>query len=848
MGYEWSVNAPTSVLTRHIASVIVLRMHPAIPKKIKSGARPRSPKVFISFLILLFGLFFLGCTLPAQVAELGTSIAPTLINTPTYTPIPTSTLLPTSTPTPLPGARIHSAEHALSIGDWDTAVKEYQVAMENSADPGVHSAALLGIGRTRYESGNSYEAVQVLDSLVESYPGSAELPEAYFLLALSHSNLEHYLDAAQAYNNYLDLRPGVIDAYILDMRADALFTAGDYLGAATEYQNAIESDSILDQDWIELKAARSLALAGEYQAALDIYDRVMFRVQNDQTKALINLRKGQIYSLLGQTEQAIAVYLESVNNYPTAYDSYTALVALVDSGVDVDELQRGIVDYYAGQYGVALAALDRYLQSNPADPGTALYFSGLTNRALGGYQAAIGQWQKLIQDYPDNPYWDDAWEEMAYTQWANLDQYTLAIDNLLEFVNRSSDHERAPEFLYDAALIAERAERLEQAAEIWERVAAFYPAFENATRARFLAGITHYRLGDYDSALSNFQLNSLEAGTPADKAAAHLWIGKVQLQKGDEAAARSSWEIAANLDPTGYYSERARDLLFGREAFSPPGEYDTALDWAGERQAADTWLRNKYGLPETTDLSGLGPLASDPRILRANELWSLGMYSLARNEYEALRISLRSDPVGTYRLMNYLLEIGLYRSAILASRQILDHAGMDDAATINAPAYFNHIRFGTYYSDLIIPIAQEYNFHPLFLYSVIRQESLFESFVRSSASASGLMQIMPGTGADIASNMGWPLDYKTEDLFRPVINLTFGAEYLDKQRNLYSGDLFTALAAYNGGPGNAREWKKLAPRDPDLFLEVIGFSETRLYIRSIYEIFNLYRMFYDRTP
>ena len=79
----------------------------------------------------------------------------------------------------------------------------------------------------------------------------------------------------------------------------------------------------------------------------------------------------------------------------------------------------------------------------------------------------------------------------------------------------------------------------------------------------------------------------------------------------------------------------------------------------------------------------------------------------------------------------------------MAARQVLDLASLDDATSLSAPAYFNHLRFGTYYSDLIMPLAQKYGFHPLFLFSLIRQESLFESFVRSSADASGLMQIIP---------------------------------------------------------------------------------------------------------
>ena len=63
-----------------------------------------------------------------------------------------------------------------------------------------------------------------------------------------------------------------------------------------------------------------------------------------------------------------------------------------------------------------------------------------------------------------------------------------------------------------------------------------------------------------------------------------------------------------------------------------------------------------------------------------------------------------------------------------------------------------------------------------------------------------------------------------------------------------SGDLYGALAAYNAGPGNAATWKDLVPPDPDLYLEVIRFNETRNYIRGIYEIFSIYKNIYDRTP
>ena len=67
------------------------------------------------------------------------------------------------------------------------------------------------------------------------------------------------------------------------------------------------------------------------------------------------------------------------------------------------------------------------------------------------------------------------------------------------------------------------------------------------------------------------------------------------------------------------------------------------------------------------------------------------------------------------RVLPFVLNLGLYRPAILSSRQILDLAHLDDVGTLQAPAYFNHIRFGTYFSDLILPAAQEHGFNPLLL-------------------------------------------------------------------------------------------------------------------------------------
>jgi soluble lytic murein transglycosylase len=106
------------------------------------------------------------------------------------------------------------------------------------------------------------------------------------------------------------------------------------------------------------------------------------------------------------------------------------------------------------------------------------------------------------------------------------------------------------------------------------------------------------------------------------------------------------------------------------------------------------------------------------------------------------------------------------------------------------------------------------------------------------------MQVIPSTGQGIADKLGWPQDYSDEDLYRPDVSVRFGIDYLAEQRDRYDGDIYAALAAYNAGQQNASAWKELAPDDPDLFFEIIRIDQPQIYIRSIYEFFDIYRSLY----
>ncbi|NMC15115.1 MAG: lytic transglycosylase domain-containing protein, partial [Chloroflexi bacterium] len=182
-----------------------------------------------------------------------------------------------------------------------------------------------------------------------------------------------------------------------------------------------------------------------------------------------------------------------------------------------------------------------------------------------------------------------------------------------------------------------------------------------------------------------------------------------------------------------------------------------------------------------------------------------------RQEFESLRIDNRLDVVNSFRLLKAFLDYGFYASAIETSQTIATLAGYSDIALAeNLPAYFSYVYYGTYYLPWVQEAADTYGVPVLVLFSLIHQESRFQPFAQSSAGAQGLLQLMPQTAETIATEINYPPNFSTEDLGVPLYNLTLGANYLARQYFVFDGDPYAALAAYNSGPGNAREWQEIA--------------------------------------
>ena len=279
---------------------------------------------------------------------------------------------------------------------------------------------------------------------------------------------------------------------------------------------------------------------------------------------------------------------------------------------------------------------------------------------------------------------------------------------------------------------------------------------------------------------------------------------------------RATYWAARSLESLGREAA-ARSLYASLVTVAVPDLY---ARWAGRRLGvpATAGLPVENGVPASRH-----SLRADVPALPSRELLAVGLASLAE---DAAEVERSGEPLFLAACAEDRFE---FRRATAILKGRWPELGTPDEGAL--PLAVRRAFYPFRQEALIVREAAANGLSPALVYGVIRQESLFQTDARSGAGATGLMQVMPGTGRYLLRKQG---RRGRPNLRDPEVNVALGARYLAMMLRDFDGDRIAALAGYNAGPGRPRRWRSQAPGlSSDEFLEAMPILEPRDYVKRV---------------
>jgi len=350
-----------------------------------------------------------------------------------------------------------------------------------------------------------------------------------------------------------------------------------------------------------------------------------------------------------------------------------------------------------------------------------------------------------------------------------------------------------------------------------------------------------------DDALGYFanvtQDADLSDDTLAWKARAALRAGRTPLWK-EVLKAIASMGEDARRDPTWIYWKARALLAVGNS----PAERAEATDLLDK-------LAGPRGFYEILALEELGRklvLPPRPAPLLPEEKEAARLNAGLNRAVYAITIGLRPEGVREWNYNTNLAKAGgMQERELLAAAQFAcDHEVWDRCINTSerTKAEFDTAqRFPMPYRAQVIQRSASIGLDPAYVYGLIRQESRFVMDARSGVGASGLMQVMPATARWTAKKIGLA-DFTPDQLANRDTNIAIGTGYLKLVLDDFDGSLPLAAAAYNAGPGRARNWRNGPLLEAAIWAENVPFAETRDYVKKVLYNTTLYASLLGSQP
>ena len=185
------------------------------------------------------------------------------------------------------------------------------------------------------------------------------------------------------------------------------------------------------------------------------------------------------------------------------YSMIVVGVLVVLTGCPANHFQQGLALMEAGNIDSAIAELQLALEKDPYN-GEIYYNLGLLYLQKEEYRTALGYFQQVVTNYPQENILDGAYYYLGFCQYYAR-EYKAAARNFSLLLSRSPEGGFAEHAYFYQAEVAWHAEEIEQALNGYGELLRRYPAGAYAGFARFRLGECHYRLRNFVEAVNAYQ-------------------------------------------------------------------------------------------------------------------------------------------------------------------------------------------------------------------------------------------------------------------------------------------------------------------------------------------------------
>ncbi len=452
-----------------------------------------------------------------------------------------------------------------------------------------------------------------------------------------------------------------------------------------------------------------------------------------------------------------------------------------------------------------------------APPSSLTAFRAARGLQLGGEKDdAISTYKEMIAQYPEAKE-----TATALLKLAQLQENPAELDRALKLAKTNNQIHRAGQIVLAKWQLLKK-QQSAAAPAVQEQLLKDYGKTEAAAEFRWEAAQAAAKAYNPETARKwalQLQTQNVESELAAK---ATFWAGKWGEQpQATQTAAQELWKN----HPTSYYAWRAAS-----QAGWDVGTFDTV----------------RYVQPNVTPPGSRLPLPAGSVALQ--ELYQLGQAQTAYDRWqwefknreqrsfeEQLTDGLLRIEVGDYLRGMFMLLNLYYRAQEEPEQRALYQKWRQD------PRFWQALYPLVYFQETS-KWSKERNLNPLLVLGLIRQESRFQTEIRSVAGAVGLMQVLPSTGEETSRRIGLE-DYQLTDVDN---NINLGTAYFDFVHQIYENNSALAIASYNAGPGSVEKWLRESPnKDLDTFIEDIPFPETNYYVKVVLENYWNYLRLYN---